>query len=187
MNDVETMVVGIIGSSDVQKVNSFTFYGKTFSIGTFANIKDLIEKGFIKGVYDASKAGMAEYDYATNTLYLGFSSTSELSKKALVVHECVHAVYDQVKMKMSVQDSESIAYIVQCQYARANNPSSSNRLMSNDPKKDKVFEVGWRIAGKLLGQDSSGLTDSDYADMREAVAAHPYYAKNAKSDAGFNG
>src|SRR5262249_23719195 len=143
--------------------------------------------GAIKAVYDDKKKGMAEYDYSSNTLYLGFTSTSELTKKALVVHEAVHAVYDLVKMKMSVADSESIAYIVQCQYARANNPNSQDRLMSQDKKKDKVFEIGWMIAGKLLGQDKSALTDDDYKSMRDAVSQHPYYAAKAAGDAGFNG
>lgn len=187
MNDVETMVVNILTGSEVQKINSFTFFGKHFTVGTFTQIKSLIEAGFIKAVYDESKAGMAEYDYGNNTLYLGFTSTTELTKKALVVHEAVHAVYDMVKMKMSVADSESIAYIVQCQYARANNPNSSERLTSPNKAKDKVFEVGWMIAGKLLGQDSSALTDNDYKAMREAVSQHPFYAAKAAGDAGFNG
>jgi len=187
MNDVETMVTGILTGSEIQKVNSFTFYGKHFTATTFANIKSMIEAGFIKAVYDEKKVGMAEYDYASNTLYLGFKSTSELTKKALVVHEAVHAVYDMVKMKMSVADSESIAYIVQCQYARANSSSPDDRLMSSDKKKDKVFEIGWRIAGKLLGKDTSPLTDDDYKAMREAVSEHPFYAAKAAGDAGFNG
>lgn len=189
MNDVETMVTNILTGSEIQKINSFTFYGKHFSAGTFANIKSLLESGFIKAVYDEKKIGMAEYDYASNTLYLGFKATAELTKKALVVHEAVHAVYDMVKMKMSVADSEAIAYIVQCQYARANSTSSdpNDRLFSSDPKKDKVFEIGWRIAGKLLGKDSSPLTDDDYRQMRDAVSQHPYYAAKAAGDAGFNG
>lgn len=187
MNDVEQTVANILGSSEIQKVKTFTFFGKTFTSGTFLNIKNLLESGYIKAAFDEKKSGMAEYDYATNTLYLGFKTTTELTKKALVVHEAVHAVYDMVKMKMSVADSESIAYIVQCQYARANNPDPSQRLMSSDPAKDKVFEVGWRIAGKLLGQDSTGLTDQDYKDMRDAVSKHPFYAGKSAGDAGFNG
>jgi hypothetical protein len=187
MNDVETMVVNILNSAEAKKINSFTFYGKHFTVMTFNNIKSLVEGGFIKAVYDETKSGMAEYDYSNNTLYLGFKSATELSKKALVVHEAVHAVYDQVKMKMSVADSESIAYIVQCQYARANNPNAGERLTSPNKAKDKVFEIGWMIAGKLLGQDTSALTDDDYKSMREAVSQHPFYAAKAAGDAGFNG
>lgn len=187
MNDVETMVVNILTGAEAKKINGFTFFGKTFSVLTFNNIKNLIEAGFIKAEYDEKKSGMAEYDYGNNTLYLGFKSTSELTKKALVVHEAVHAVYDMVKMKMSVADSESIAYIVQCQYARANAPEGSSRLQSSNSGNDKVFEVGWRIAGKLLGQDTSALTTEDYTAMREAVSGHTYYSAKAAKDAGFNG
>ena len=88
-------------------------------------------------------------------MYLGFKSATELTQKALVVHEAVHVVYDMVKMKMSVADSEAIAYIVRCQYARADSSGPDDRLFSADKKKDKFFEIGWRIAGKLLGKDSS--------------------------------
>ncbi|HEY8560960.1 MAG TPA: hypothetical protein VIL74_11355 [Pyrinomonadaceae bacterium] len=189
MNDVETTVVNILAGPEIQKINSFTFYGKHFTAMTFGNIKSLVESGFIKVAYDEKLNGQAAYDYGNNTLYLGFKNTTELTKKALVVHEAVHAVYDMVKMKMSVADSEAIAYIVQCQYARANSNSSdpNDRLFSSNKANDKVFEVGWRIAGKLLGKDSSPLTDSDYAAMREAVSQHTFYAGKAAGSAGFNG
>lgn len=189
MNDVQTTVANILTGPEIQKINSFTFYGKHFTPISFGNIKNMIEAGFIKVEHDEKKVGMAEYDYGTNTMYLGFKATTELTKKALVVHEAVHAIYDLVKMKMSVADSEAIAYIVQCQYARANSASSDpgDRLFSADKKKDKVFEVGWRIAGKLLGKDSSPLTDDDYREMREAVSQHPFYAAKAAGSAGFNG
>jgi hypothetical protein len=118
-------------------------------------------------------------------LLLGFKATTELSKKALVVHEAVHAVYDMVKMKMSVADSESIAYLVQCQYARANNPNPEDRLFSTNKAKDKVFEIGWAIAGRILEGYSPSIDDCNR--MRDAVSMHPFYSAKAAGDAGFNG
>ena len=116
---------------------------------------------------------------------MGFPKTFDLGQKALVVHEVVHAAYDQVKIKMSVADSESIAYIVQCMYARMNNPNRDERLFSSKPARDKVFEVGWNLAGKIIA--GQGLTFDDCNAMREAVAKHPFYMANAAHDAKFNG
>jgi hypothetical protein len=185
MNDVETMVANVITGSEAQKIKSFAFAGKGFSPGVFGPLKALMESGAIKAVLDTSKTGMAEYDYGNNTLYMGFTEASSLTRKALIIHEMVHACYDMVKTKMSVADSESIAYIVQCQYARANNPDPNVRLTGNTTAKDKVFEIGWNIAGKLLAGEKPSL--DEYNSMRDAVSQHPYYMGKSAADAGFNG
>lgn len=185
MADIKTTVMDVLAGSDTQKIKSFSFGGKGFTPMVFPILKDMIKSGTISVVYDSSKSGMAEYDYGNNTLYLGFTEASSLTRKALILHEATHAVYDMVKQKMSVADSESIAYIVQCQYARANNPDPSQRLTGNTDAKDKVFELGWAIAGKLLAGEKPTL--SEYNDMREAVSRHPYYMGKAAADAGFNG
>ena len=185
MADVKTMVMDVLTASDTQKIKSFSFGGKGFSPSVFPILKELVQSGAIKVEYDSSKSGMAEYDYGTNTFYLGFTEASSLTRKALVLHEATHAVYDMVKTKMSVADSESIAYIVQCQYAQANNSDPTQRLTGNTDAKDKVFELAWAIAGKLLAGQKPTL--SEYNALREAVSRHPYYMGKAAADAGFNG
>jgi hypothetical protein len=185
MGDMETMVTSLITSPEAYKLRTFTFSGKTFNSGVFYQIKELINAGFIKVVYEEKRAGSAEYDTGTNTLYLGFSKTFDLGQKALVVHEIVHAVFDMVKMKMSVADSESIAYIVQCMYARMNNNDPTIRLKSTTKARDKVFETGWNLAGKII--DGQGLNSDDCNAMRDAVSMHPYYMANASHDAKMNG
>ena len=68
-------------------------------------------------------------------------------------------------------------------------PSCGERIRANSSSvaRRPISEVGCRIAGKLLGKDSSPLTDSDYAAMREAVSQHTFYAGKAAGSAGFNG
>ena len=185
MGAIETMVTNILVGAEAQKIRSFTFAGKHFGAGAFYNIKELIDGGFIKVIYEAERNGVAEYEWGTNTLYVGFPQAFDLGQKALVVHEAVHAVYDLVKYKMSVADSESIAYIVQCQYARANNPNPADRLYSSSRKKDKVFEVAWAIAGRVLQGYSP--TSDECAQLRDAVSQHPFYAANAASTIQANG
>ena len=185
MNTAETMVADILTGAEAQKIKSFTFAGKHFGAGTFYNIRNLIECGFIKVVYEAQRNSMCEYEWATNTLFVGFQKAYDLGQKAIVIHESVHAVYDMVKMKMTVADSESIAYIVQCQYARANNSNPDDRLYSSDKKKDKVFEIDWNIAGKVLQGYSP--TYDECEQMRAAVTRHPYYAADATHTIRANG
>jgi hypothetical protein len=185
MTEIETMVANVITGWEANRIKPFTFRGIWFGPGVFQNIKSLMESGVIKAEYDSSKLGMAEYDYGNNTLYLGFKQATDLTQKALIIHEIVHAVYDMVKLKMSVATSESIAYIVQCQYAKANNPNPNLRLKGNTDAKDYVFYLAWILAGKIL--NGKLLTVEECNDMCEAVSKHPLYMSKSAADAGFNG
>lgn len=186
MTQIETMVANVITAWEATRIKPFTFKGIWFGPGVFPNIKSLMESGVIKAEYDSSKLGTAEYDYGNNTLYLGFLPEEiDLTKKALIIHEIVHAVYDMVQLKMSVATSESIAYIVQCQYAKANNPNPDLRLKGDTDAKDYVFYRAWILAGKILNGKS--LTVEECEDMCEAVSKHPLYMSKSAADAGFNG
>jgi hypothetical protein len=155
------MVKNTLTDSDTQKIKPFSFKGIGFDVKTFPVLKNYINQGKIKVEYDSTKAGSAEYDYKTNIIYVGFRILPSYTETALVVHECVHAVYDVVGQKMSVAVSEAIAYIVQSQYVYAN-AGPGKRLMSKNSSKDKT-------------------------NLISAISGHPFYAKDAKSDAGFDG
>ena len=178
-------VIKVLLSDGTQKIKPFSFGGVGFTPQVFPVLVDMIKNDKIKIEFDSQQSGRAEYDYGSNTLYLGFTSASTLSRKALIIHECVHAVYDVAAQKMSVADSESIAYIAQCQYASANNPNPSDRLQSPDPAKDKVFELAWKLAGKILGGEKP--TSAEKGELRDAVSKHPFYSGNFSHDAKMNG
>ena len=184
---VATMsTINALKSYGVSKLRQFTFHGHLFSPGDLIGMAAEIENGNISVKYNSKLKGSAEYDSGTNTLYLGFLSINGfITRKALVVHETTHAMYDRQSKSMDIATSESIAYIAQCQYARANSTDPDSRLNSSDSNKDRVFEVGWDIAGKIL---NGGSVDStDVSNMRQAISNHPYYVKNASSNAGFDG
>jgi hypothetical protein len=180
----ERTVKNTLTDSNTLKIKAFSFSGIGFDSRTFPVLKTYIDNGKIKVEYDSSKNGMAEYDYSTNTISLGFRFAMEYTESALIVHECVHAVYDAVSQKMSTAISEAIAYIVQCQYVYAN-AGPGKRLMSTDAKKDLVFQYAWKIAAAI--QEGSPMDKLDKSNLISTISAHPYYAKNAKADAGFNG
>jgi hypothetical protein len=187
MGDIENMVGTLITSSKASNLKTFTFGAMTFTSGLFKNVKNLIDAGFVKIVYEEKRpAGSAEYDTGTNTLYISFPKCFDLPQEALVIHEMCHAAYDLAKVRLTVADSESIAYIVQCMYARMQSTDPSVRLQNNRSKaRDKVFETGWELAGKIMSGQS--LSFDDYNAMRDAVSKHPFYSANFSHDAKMNG
>jgi hypothetical protein len=181
---VENAVKNSITDSDTLKVKAFSFGGIGFDVRTFSVLKTIIDEGKIKVEYDSSKNGYAEYDYSTNTIYLGFLVAHDYERTALIIHECVHAVYDCVGQKMSTAISEAIAYIVQCQYVYAAN-GPGKRLSHSNSTKDLVFKYAWAIAAAI--QEGKAIDKLDKNNLISAISAHPFYAKNATSDAGFDG
>lgn len=177
-------VLGDLRDSDVQKIKSFSFGGIGFDAKTFPLLAGFIDRGQIKVEYDSAKDGMAEYDYKTNTIVLGFTWCLDYVKDALIIHECTHAVYDVAKNKMSNAVSESIAYIVQCQFLLVKR-GDGKRLTSPNKAKDLVFEMAWKLATKI--QAGQALEISEKNALQEAVSKHPYYMAKSAADAGFDG
>lgn len=177
-------VIDVLNDSELQKIKAFSFGGIGFDIKTFPILAKYIDKGKIKVEYDSEKDGIAEYDYATNTIIMGFRWFLEATKGGLIAHECTHAVYDVAGSKMSVAVSESIAYIVQSLYVLIKR-GPGKRIMSTNAAKDLVFKQAWDIAVNLLnGTPPSSL---DQQNLQAAVAQHPLYKKTAPGNAGYNG
>lgn len=181
-------IVNTLTGGGISVIKPFTIRGFTILNLNFSVVAINVSAGITKVRFDSSEVGMAEYDTGTNTFHLGFTDANSLSRKALIVHESVHAVCDLLKLAtMDVGTSESAAYLAQCQYARGNStdPDPDARLFSEDEDKDRVFKIGWELAGRLLG----GATPSsaDYDRLRDAVNRHPYYRGKAGDSAQFNG
>ncbi len=183
------LTAAVLSGKKAAKIKGFVFDGHSFVQSHLAHmaIEIIHPLGALNVEYESSLNGSAEYDSKENKLFLGFVAPDSLSRRALIIHETTHALFDFKKSKMDIATSESIAYIAQCQYARANNKSTDPgvRLYSSDTNKDKVFEVGWRLAGKIL--EGKSLNSTDFSDMRRAVAKHPFYATKHSHDADFDG
>lgn len=182
----ESYIIEFLKETSVQKMKDFNFAGIGFSPKVFPVLAQMIDDDKIEVEYEDGLKGQAAYDYAKNTLFVSFTKPDSLTKKALLIHECTHAVYDVVKQKMNVQTSESIAYIAQCMYARIHAAPGSPRLQNpNDSVRDEVFKVGWEIAGSIL--DGKSVSLSEQTAMISAVSKHPFYSGNFAASAGFNG
>lgn len=179
-------VIDVISNKNIWVIKSYTLKGYYFNHLLFGPVIINISLGQILVKYDSNLSATGEYDMDHDTLYLKFTEAKTLSRKALVVHEVVHAFFDSVKeTKMKVRESEALAYIAQCQYARGNNPNPGQRLMSNNKTNDKVFEIAWDLAGKI--QSGQKPTDKEYEKLMKAVDKHSNYKNNHNDNAGCNG
>ncbi len=181
------ITAAVLRGAKAAKIKQFTFEGHTFVQGHLAHMATEIThpQGALSVEYDSSLNGLAEYDSSDNTLFLGFLFPDSISKGALIVHEATHALFDFKASNMDIATSESIAYIAQCQFARANSSNPNIRLFSDNASKDKVFEIGWRLAGKVLNGNS--FTAADITDMRNAISQHPFYSGKHSNGANFDG
>ncbi len=143
----------------------------------FNDVAAAVAAGNVEVVYNSAVAGKAYYYHETDQIELGFMTTSEATKRALIIHECVHAGFDlKWHSAMDIATSEAAGYLAQCIFARAYSTAPDDpdyRLYNDDPDKDAVFIVGWRLAGKVLASEK--LTNDDHRALSEAVLKHPDY------------
>jgi hypothetical protein len=129
----------------------------------------------------------AEYNSGTNTLHLGFRRAPTWTKKALIVHEAVHAVLDmRAASGLTIAESESLAYVVQCFYMHEHTPDpTTERLEDDNERKDHVYEIAWGMAAKLARGTQPSATE--WLALDHAVRRHPKYKKTAGNTADFDG
>ncbi len=179
------MVTNVVNSPDVYKIKHFQMDLVHFHPAMFVNLVNLIAMDKVH-VKFAALSGEAGYESGSNTLEFGFTSATTLSEKALVLHEATHALLDIIIAPgMKVGDSEAMAYIVQCQYARANHTVAGERLLGDGTKEDKVFKIAWAIAGKILKDKTPKA--KEYERLKKAVSKHPDYKDTYDDDAGWDG
>lgn len=195
-------VMGLLGSSEMSGLRSFTFEGYKFNPSNLSLMAYEIRDERMSVVFEPKLKGKALYNSTENRLYLKVPMPGSLTEKALVVHEITHAVCDFQGKKMDIATSESIAYISQCMFLILNgnyDPGKPDERVGDwelDPhtgeyisgKKDKVFVHGYRIANKVINGES--VSQEDMNEMRYAIKNHPTY-NNAKcnplASAGYDG
>ena len=141
--------------------------------------------------FDTSIEPKAQYQsHPTSMLRVRFTDAFSLALQSLIIHEATHAFCDKMKFNMDVGQSESMAYIAQCQFAQLRTIVGGNRLTEGDGDgtgDDAVFDVGWRLSGKLLAGTLRDLSPRDISDMRTAVNQHRYYKDKVDLPAVFDG
>jgi len=182
------MVASALGGGVISRLN-VQYAGQSITGSSLNGVGVKVIDGEIHVVVDPSKhSDEAEYNSGSDSFMLGFRRAPSRTKKALIVHEAVHAALDNMAVSgMSIAQSESLAYVVQCYYVRAHMhaPDSGKRLYSSNPLKDRVYELSWDMAGTLIKGNQP--TSIEWLALDHAVRRHPTYKRIASITADFDG
>lgn len=147
------------------------------------------------------RSGRAVYDSDRNVIELGRGAGKSNKSKALIVHECVHALFDMRSDAMTVGVSEAMGYVAQSIFMVKHTDDPENRLHVEIPtggpggatpeeirraiRRDAVFQQAWKIA--LMIVDRKPVPMSEWNLMDTAVSLHPSYSSSSGQNAIFDG
>lgn len=183
----QAIVTNVILGYSVLRLKPFSVNGTSFDPFDLTRLAFKMMAGSKPTVKTNTTISFNYYNPAANELWFKFNQASNVMEKSIVIHEATHAVCDMNSAKMTVADSEAMAYIVQCQYASLNNPYPNERyLKGNTDKSDRVFQIAW-VLGEKAALSTQPITASDIDALKQAIAANPTYAAEAANDANYNG
>ncbi len=169
----------ILSSDPVKKMKPFTFAGISYApasglpwVGTMVALR---------GIQIKEKRGLTGARYRMDqNLMLIPSINTNIEAKALVVHESVHAWQDFSRLGLKpASDTEGPAHIIQMMYLIPQAPPT-DRLRASRPDVDKIYEISWSIAEKILqGQTPDG---KEYEALRTTIATVHEYQKSEQYD-----
>lgn len=196
-----TMVLTVLQSETVAKMKPFMMTTKLkFDPVEFGALVADISIGYVQVKFEkaagkgtASGGSVAFYDSIDDAMLFNFTDAFSITLQGLIIHEATHALCDQKRYSMDIGESESMAYIAQCQYGMLKMPAGKRlgdgKMDGIDPL-DQVFAKGWLIAERLLDRTESGgspLHPMYLQPMRAAVNQHPTYKDKISIRSVFDG
>ncbi|NBC32509.1 MAG: hypothetical protein GVY13_07515 [Alphaproteobacteria bacterium] len=182
-------VLTTLGEPAIKSIK-FDFRQHKITPDCFAQVRKAIDSGRIAVVVNPKLGVTGTYDSGSNCLELVDGTSTYMERKALIVHECLHAWFDLKLVKnMTVKTSEAAAHLAQCIYARKKVGEAvavSSRLQGSNPAKDHVFDLAWTLAGKVINAGKSP-SQVEAEELEKAVAACPSYQSEAKDICQWNG
>jgi hypothetical protein len=190
MDSLTASVLRVLKSPTLNKTRPTKIGSSVISAENFRNLADKIKRNglpYIKWYPQLPYSGY--YEPVSDTLWFQFSCSRGLLDDAVIIHEATHAALDMANgPAIMIGDSETLAYITQCQYYIVNNPNPENRLMDSNGEgtaKDLVFELAMGVASTLLQNETP--SEDDIFQLRQAVSNDPEYYKNFFTMAAYNG
>ncbi len=146
----------------------FSAAGLRISGRQFGWVRTLVEDEDI--VVVEGTVGNAYYNSGNNTLTTqNANSPPDLDARALLLHECVHALIDMEKLRISRLSNEVVCYVVQHAYMLLSNPRWTVQPNSNVPWFNFYTDIAAFVrTHKLDKPDGFGATiaDADLAPLR---------------------
>ena len=179
-----------LADAAIKKIR-FDHGGMAVRPSCFAEVSKAIGQDRIKVVVVSKLSSAGVYDCGTDRIELRSPEITSPTRKALIVHECLHAWMDLQAIKtMKIKTSEAAAYLAQCIFARAklDDPADTETRLydDEDAAMDDVYVKAWSMAGDVLlrGQNPS---NADFAELEDRVARTVQYSREANHRAKWNG
>jgi hypothetical protein len=103
-----------------------------------------IEGNYITVREDPKLSGSAVYFWGANRIDVPvYSTRPSVGERALIIHECTHAIVDLRKLTTRVDETEGLAYVAQALYSNLQG-LTGRHIVSADPH-DILSWVSWQI------------------------------------------
>jgi hypothetical protein len=103
-----------------------------------------IEENYITVREDASLTGSAYYNWKDNRITVPpYGGNPSIGQRALIIHECTHAIVDLRMITTHVEETEGIAYVAQALYSNLKG-HNHRHVVSADPH-DILSWISWQI------------------------------------------
>jgi hypothetical protein len=175
---MQQKVINVLSDKTVARIPRFSVGANSFSGQTLQSLATaaISKKGKQVLLDQTLPRNVAVYNSNKDTMRISGDPETSLDMKAMVLHESTHMVQDSEKMKMTVLDSETMAYIVQCSFFLLKAPPG----MSVVPPAGAVGTLLSRaldVARTLNGGKTPSTKDMDA--LQTAIKAVGLYTKTA--------
>ena len=111
---MQQKVLSVLSDSAVKRIPRFSVGANRISGNDLQSLGSnaIRVKGKQVSLDNTLPRNVAVYNSKTDTMRISVDPGSTLDMRAIVLHECTHMVQDSEKMKMTVLDSETMAYVV---------------------------------------------------------------------------
>jgi hypothetical protein len=161
----------------------FTYSGRSITVGSYVGVANSIIDNQIRVAVDFS-LDHAEYDHLQDALFLPWETAASNTRKALIVHEVIHAILDKAKSGFMVYQSETAAYLAQMMFMLE---ASGSGLTDSSGDSEQVYFVAYTIAKELAKGKKMTELSLEISALETAVQQHTLYKKKAFKAGGFNG
>jgi hypothetical protein len=132
-----------------------------------------IERNYITVREVSTLSGSAVYYWGANRIDVpAYTARPSVGERALIIHECTHAIVDLRKITTKVDETEALAYVAQALYSNLQG-LTHRHIVSEDPH-DVLSWVSWQ----LIFDESKRLAGivKNQRVVTEAEASTLYFA-----------
>lgn len=147
-----------------------------------------IEGGYITVHEDAGLSGSAVYHWDVNRIDVPpYGGAPSVGDRALIIHECTHAIVDLRKITVHVEETEGLAYVAQALYSSLHG-MLHRHIVSADPHDfvswiawQQIFDESMRLVGIIRARHK--VTEDEASSLFWAVKnANFYRARVGKAE-----